>query len=303
AITPDLLRREYDTYTKNFIMYDYAMTKLNERKQDIEESTYRKEYYQLQKLKRFAPNAYIADINEEFLIRLVRWCKKNCKNANSGTANTIKTVKYYYRKAKKDGLAKGNPFADIKVKPEVTNRDFATKEEVAQLIKLYKSNALDDSLQNVLRYFLFSVFTGLRYIDVCQFSRKHIIGETIALQMKKTKNTTGKVVKIPITAPVQALIGDISRVYTDDEPIFRVISSQKTNKYLKLIMQKAGVPKPLTFHCARHTFATRFLQENGEKIATLKELLGHSKIEQTLISDHVVYQDMTEAMVYANQAW
>ncbi|MGL4956431.1 MAG: site-specific integrase [Bacteroidales bacterium] len=300
-LTPDLLRREYDNYTQNFLFYEYAIAKLNERKDDVSDGTYRRHFYQLQKIKQFSPNAHIADITEDYLTRLKRWCKTERKNAPSGISNTFKVAKFYHARAVKEGLAKVNPFTEVKTRCTVPNREFLTQEELAVLIALYRSRTLIDSYQNVLRYFLFSSLTGLRYGDVQAFSHSNIVGRTIVVQMKKTKNETGKVVKIPLTKGVEELINDANaRV---GNKIFRVISNYRTNKYLKKIIDIAGLPKKISFHCARHTFATNFLHQNGEKLATLQELLGHAKIEQTRIYAHVLYGDMEASLEYLNDMW
>jgi len=112
--------------------------------------------------------------------------------------------------------------------------------------------------------------------------------------MQKTRNETGKVVKIPITDVVRMLMRDANAVC--GQPIFRVITDQRTNIYIKEIMRIAGIGKSISFHCARHTFASNFLLANGEKIATLQELLGHSKIEQTRQYVHILYEDMEDSM-------
>ncbi|MGL4363907.1 MAG: site-specific integrase [Bacteroidales bacterium] len=300
-LTPDLLRREYDNYTQNFLFYDYAVAKLNARRHDISNGTYRRHFYQLQKIKQFSKNAYIADITEDFLTRLKRWCKSERRNSPSGISNTFKVAKFYYARAIKEGLAKANPFTEVKTRCTIPNREFATKEELVALITLYRSRKLHESLQNVLRYFLFSCLTGLRFSDVQAFSHSNIVGRTIVLQMQKTKNETGKVVKIPLTKGVEELINDANARL--GEKIFRVISNQKTNAFLKDIISLAGLQKKLTFHCGRHTFATNFLHQNGEKLATLQELLGHAKIEQTLVYAHVLYGDMEKSLEYLNDIW
>jgi site-specific recombinase XerD len=302
-LTPELLRREYDNYTSNYLFYDYAMLKLNERKQDVAPGTYRRHMYQLKKIQRFAQTAHISDINEDFLLRLIRWCKSSCGNEPSGINNTIRVVRFYHLRARKEGLAVGNPFADVHARCTVPNREYLNEKEVSNLVRMYKSNELPYGQQNVLRYFLFSCFTGLRFGDVEQFSKQHIMTNTIVLQMRKTRHETGKIVKIPITKAVRELIGDISNIISTSQPIFRVISNMKTNEFLQEVIKKAGINKHISFHCARHTFATNFLAKNGEKLATLQELLGHAKIEQTRIYAHVIYESVEESMKFFNAMW
>ncbi|MDR2653073.1 MAG: site-specific integrase [Prevotellaceae bacterium] len=300
-LTPELLRREYENYTANFLFYDYAITKLLDRKLDITNGTFRRHKAGLRKIKTFSPDLHLNDITETTVLELIRWCKTVRKNKTSSIQSTVKLLKQYFYMAKKEKLASGEPFENVRVRANIAIREYLSPDELQTCIKLYRSRTLAEPLQNVLRYFLFSCFTGLRYSDVQSFSYNNIVGSTIVVQMIKTKNETGKTVKIPITSGVSELIRDANP--KSGYPIFRVISDQKTNKFLKEIMIAAGISKRISFHCARHTFATVFLISNGEKIATLQELLGHSKIEQTRVYAHVIYESVEDSMKFFNKFW
>jgi site-specific recombinase XerD len=56
---------------------------------------------------------------------------------------------------------------------------------------------------------------------------------------------------------------------------------------LKRAAEKAGITKPVTTHCMRHSFASR-LFESGYDIRTIQELLGHSHVSTTMIYTHVL---------------
>jgi len=186
-LTPELLRSEYENYLSNFLYYDYAMKKLNERKPDLAQSSYKRHKSVLGKIKEFAPNLRLGDINEQFVQDLVRWCRNTCKNELSTTHNAIKTFKFYYHRALREGLVKGNPFEAVRVRDNIATREYLSPEELQIFISLYKKNTLTPPLQNVLRYFLFSCLTGLRYSDVLNFSHSNIVGSTIVVQMQKTR--------------------------------------------------------------------------------------------------------------------
>ena len=78
--------------------------------------------------------------------------------------------------------------------------------------------------------------------------------------------------------------------------VFPVISNQKTNKYLKEIMMYIGIRKKITFHSARHTFATTVTLSNGVPIETVSKLLGHTKLSTTQIYARVVDQKLGDDM-------
>ena len=71
-------------------------------------------------------------------------------------------------------------------------------------------------------------------------------------------------------------------------------SNQKTNSYLKEIAKQCGIPKNITFHVARHTFATTVLLSNGVPIETVSKLLGHTKLTTTQIYARVLEHKISE---------
>jgi len=74
------------------------------------------------------------------------------------------------------------------------------------------------------------------------------------------------------------------------------ISNQKTNSYLKEISDFCGIKKNLTFHVARHTFATTVTLTNGVPIETVSKLLGHTKLATTQIYARVIDQKVKQDM-------
>jgi len=80
------------------------------------------------------------------------------------------------------------------------------------------------------------------------------------------------------------------------ETLFPVITNEKVNFYLKEIAKAAGLKKNLTFHMARHTFATTVTLSNGVPIETVSKLLGHSKIATTQIYARVIERKVSEDM-------
>jgi len=80
------------------------------------------------------------------------------------------------------------------------------------------------------------------------------------------------------------------------ETLFPVITNEKVNLYLKEIAEACGLKKNLTFHMARHTFATTITLSNGVPIETVSKLLGHSKIASTQVYARVIERKVSEDM-------
>lgn len=99
------------------------------------------------------------------------------------------------------------------------------------------------------------------------------------LSLKRAKSETQ--VKIPILSMATEIINLCEGF--DQELLLPVCSNQKMNKYLKEIAKKCGISDKVTFHMARHTFATTVTLQNGVPIATVSKMLGHSKISTTQI--------------------
>ena len=74
------------------------------------------------------------------------------------------------------------------------------------------------------------------------------------------------------------------------------LSNQKLNSYLKEIADLCSIQKNLTFHMARHTFATTVTLSNGVPIETVSKLLGHTKLSTTQIYARVVEKKVSEDM-------
>lgn len=80
------------------------------------------------------------------------------------------------------------------------------------------------------------------------------------------------------------------------DKVFPLISNQKLNSYLKEIADLCGIKKNLTFHLARHTFATTVTLSNGVPIETVSQVLGHKSISTTQIYAKVLEKKISEDM-------
>ncbi|MFT4848136.1 MAG: site-specific recombinase XerD, partial [Sediminicola sp.] len=78
-------------------------------------------------------------------------------------------------------------------------------------------------------------------------------------------------------------------------------SNQKTNEYLKEIATLCGIKNKLTFHTARHTFATTVTLTNGVPIETVSKMLGNTKLATTQIYAKVIESKIGEDMAMLKQ--
>jgi len=200
------------------------------------------------------------------------------------------TLSYHLEWLQKD------PFIRWKPTYEKTERGFLSSNELSNLETYHHPI---ERLERVRDLFVFSCYTGISYVDIIQLSKdnihKGIDGNNwIITKRQKTKTP----VKIPLLQKAQDLVDK----YQDhpmtivSNTLFPVISNEKVNFYLKEIAEACGIKKNLTFHMARHTFATTVTLTNGVPIETVSKLLGHTKIATTQIYARVIERKVSDDM-------
>lgn len=200
------------------------------------------------------------------------------QNANTAT-KMMKTFKTITLLGQKMGVLLHDPFMNHRFHIEPVNRGFLTDEEI--LLIANKDLGIS-RLELVRDIFIFSCFTGLAYIDVSNLTPDHIVTlgdkQWIMTQRQKTSVETN-VLLLDIPKAIIAKYG--GKTYRNGK-LFPMLTNQKTNSYLKEIADICGIKKNLTFHLARHTFATMSLSK-GVPMESVSKMLGHTNIRTTQI--------------------
>lgn len=181
-----------------------------------------------------------------------------------------------------------NPLRGIDgFKAEEGKRMYLTIEEVQKLAET------PCDYPKIKTAFLFSCLTGLRRSDVLRlrWGDVHQQGEFTRIIFKQ-KKTQGQEY-LDITAEAADLMGE--RGKPEDNVFTDIHSPTCTNTAIKVWVARAGIDKEITFHCARHTFATMML-DLGTDIYTVSKLLGHRKLETTQIYAKVLDKKKQEAV-------
>src|SRR5690606_5695047 len=147
--------------------------------------------------------------------------------------------------------------------------------------------------------FVFSCYTGMAYIDVMQLTPDNIIlGIDGNYWIKTIREKTDTSVNVPILPKAAYIIEKYKNSPRSiaKGSLFPIISNQKLNSYLKEVGDLCGIKKNLTFHLARHTFATSVTLSNGVPIETVSKLLGHTKLTTTQIYAQVVEKKVSQDM-------
>ncbi|EIJ37808.1 site-specific integrase [Muricauda sp. 334s03] len=189
-----------------------------------------------------------------------------------------------------------DPFVNFKMKIEKKERGFLTDFELLSIEDLSSSI---ERLMVVKDLFVFSCYTGISYVDIVQLNEDNIvmgIDGSPWIMAKRVK--TGAPFKIPLLPKAAILIDKYKDHYrtNDTSNLLPRLSNQKLNSYLKEIADLCGIKKNLTFHMARHTFATTVTLSNGVPIETVSKLLGHTKLSTTQIYARVVERKVSDDM-------
>lgn len=267
-----------NTYTLSDAFNDYTSYHQNQ----LKKSTLKVFKSQKTKIEAFAGSNFpLNQVDEIFYIKFRKYLIDEKFNSQNTLTTSLKKLKAIINFAIKTGKIEKNNLAQVQEKIIKTHRESLTQTELETLENLLAQQQLPKKLNDVLVLFLFSCYTSIRFSDIQSLNYSNIQDNFLIFTAQKTENETQKKINIPITAKTKFLIenyGNQNRNFN----IFKKISNQKTNDYLKIILLHAKINRNLTFHSARHTFAMLSLN-NGMPMEYVQQFLGHSKITTTEI--------------------
>lgn len=268
-----------------------------------------KNYYTTESyLKKFVKNQYrksdiiLEELNYRFILDFENFLNNYKPSDHHKPLNNNGVMKHMERLRKMVNMAvtmdwlDRDPFAKYKLRFEKVERGHLSKDELTILVQ--KSFSIE-RLQSVLDMFLFSCYTGLAYIDISNLTpenvSKGIDGKDWLMTKRQKTDTT---VRVPLLPEATNLLKKYKNhpVAKANGTVFPVITNQRMNGYLKEIAEICGINKNLTFHLARHTFATTVTLSNGVPIESVSKMLGHTSIRTTQIYAKVVEHKLSEDM-------
>lgn len=228
--------------------------------------------------------AKVSVVNERWVADYIKWHKKR-GTAESSIARYIALLRVFWGWAKKKGIAQGNPFDGVELDARNKEIEYLTIDELRKVVDT-------PTKRKVRKPFLFSCFTGMRWSDVSQLRWANVeeFGGRwrVVFRQQKTKETT----YIELNDQAMALMGDRGE---RDALVFDTPHYSWVNTQLAAWMREAGIDKHITFHCARHTFATMLLTL-GTDLYTVSKLLGHTDISTTQIYAKIVDSKRQDAV-------
>jgi site-specific recombinase XerD len=202
-----------------------------------------------------------------------------------GAASYFRRFKKMIKQAVREKVLQSNPAEDVSIKCESSIvKDVLTIEEIQLMANTPISN------QQVRNAFLFCCFTGLSWIDVKQLKWKHINLRNELLTKVRAKTDTETVVTLNKT--VLSLLPEQGE---QDSLVFVLPSYTGAIKTLKNWLIAANLQKHITWHCARHSFATNLIYYKTD-VTIVAKLLGHSTLKYTQRYTHIAEEQKRNAV-------
>lgn len=223
----------------------------------------------------------ISGIDHEFVMSYDFYLRSERNCNNNSTVKYLKNFKKVILICIANGWLDKDPFSKYKPKVKAVKRDFLNAEELIVMAAKEMPNGRTAQVRDI---FLFSCYTGLAYADVKKLKRSEVVigvdgKEWISTSRQKT-DTASNIPLLPQAIRLMNRYKDHPQC-ADEDLLLPVLSNQKMNTYLKEIADACGIKKELTFHIARHTFATTVTLANGVSIESVSKMLGHTNIKTT----------------------
>lgn len=283
--------REHNNKMKNLIGIEYSRgtySRYESTLKHIEEFV--KDKYKLS-------DYYINDLDNSFVHEFDYFLRttKNC--GHNTTVKYIKNLSKIVRICCENGWLEKFPFTNYKHRSKEVERVFLTSEE---LVRIYKKDFGNKRLEVVRDIFVFSCYTGLAYVDLQRLSTDHIVtgidgNKWININRKKT-DIKSSIPLLPVAEEILYKYDEVMK-YDKNQRVLPCMSNQKLNAYLKEIAVICNINKELTFHIARHTFATTVTLTNGVPIESVSKMLGHSSIKMTQHYAKIVDRKLSDDML------
>ena len=256
-------------HTKKFLLYKYGKEDMDVKKLDY------------------------SFINEfAFWLKAIRNCNQN------STIKYLSNFKKIVNFCIQSGFIMRNPFVGFKLVKKEVVREILSKEDLEKMAAVRFPTERSGQVRDI---FLFCCYTGLAYADIKKLKLSEIVigvdGERWIFTSRQKTDTPSKIPLLPAALEILARYEN-NPLCINKDLLMPVLSNQKMNDYLKQIADLSGIDKVLTFHIARHTFATTITLSNGVPIETVSKMLGHKSLRTTQhyakILDLKVSQDMTD---------
>ena len=223
----------------------------------------------------------------EYFLRTEKKCRTNT------VWGYMIVLKHIVAIARNDGRLPFNPFSGYINSPESVDRGYLSQEEIKAVMNYKTANKAHARIRDL---FVFSIFTGLAYADVKGLTTDNLQtmfdGNLWIITRRKKTNTESRIRLLDIPKRIIEKYAD-QRL---DNHVFYMPCNCHCNDILREIGKQCGIKNKLTFHLARHTFATTITLSQGMPIETVSCLLGHTNIKTTQIYAKITNEKISRDM-------
>ena len=247
----------------------------------ISKGTYANSKHGLNLLEKFINDTYnrddvfLRELNRDFIEEFRIWLLTEHHLSHNGAVKYLALLKKVVNRAVANNKMSFNPFATYRLERQTVSPDFLTEEELRKIINF---NSPLPRLEQTRDMFLFACYTGLSYIDVKTLKPEHLERDKQGrMWIKKHRVKTGVLSRIPLLPSAKMLLDK----YAGNETLMPIFSPKDINLFLKDIAILCNIDKRVTYHTARHTFASTVTLANNVSLIVVSKMLGHSNVRMT----------------------
>lgn len=251
----------------------------------------------LKKLKEFNSELHFDDLTTDFLDEYYAHLRKKEKNCENTAYKNMSTIRKYVRAAYKAGYMDENPFDSWSIKRTKASYTYLSEAELKVLLKAYSQGELEEKYHRTLEFFLFMCFSSLHVGDAKSLKLEQFTETSFTYYRVKNRNRKPEPIVVPISDILRNIIKNVVGLRKQGLIFSKLPADQTMNDYIKDISEKykLSIGRKISHKTGRHTFATYFLRKTKD-LTTLKEILGHSELRETLIYAHVLDESKQEGI-------
>lgn len=290
GVTQPMLLKEYELHNEE-VRQSIGITKV--------QSTYKHYVCSYQSLKRFIQYKYekediaFESLTYSFIEDFDFYLRVNVGMSSETVEKRIRNLKRIVRRAINKEIIRRNPFADFKTQKPEASRKWLSKED---LDKIMQTPVEHKGVNLVRNLFVFSAFTGLSYADIRKLKWDEIITDKDGIKwIRQKRKKTGTEACIPLM-DIPLSILQKHGMPKENNRVFNVGTYSLIVFYLEDLRKACKLKTHLTYHQARHTWATQICLSNGVSIETLSRTMGHQNISTTQIYAKITTQKIDEDM-------
>lgn len=281
--------RQYkgETPIKEYGLIEYYQLYLGRLKKligiEIKQQTWDKFSYIRDDVKEFIQYYYrksdirLRDVDLNFIVEFEYFLKTVNKHEQVTINKSLQRLKKVIKQAVIQKHLESHPFIEHKPKKVHPKIIFLTQEE---LNKLEHHTFQSETLNKIKDCYLFCCYTGLAYKEMFELKKEDLVIKPDGIiWIHKEREKTGRNFSVPLVLPKALQV--IDKYSSESDYLLPRVSNQYFNRLLKEIASMLEIPKNLTHHTARKSFASTVLMGNDVPMEVISKLLGHSKITTT----------------------